>query len=243
MCFHTSTITKTKKLEQHFKVRLSSEDIRTIFDKPQYHLNGFSHPNMLVIPQQKSEVLAPGIWGIVPDHKTPEHILSYYKEAVKYGGGLNARSEKLFDHFIYKKAIHEQRCIIPVSGFYEPHEHQKKKYPFFIQNKEQKPLALAGIYSVIGSYITFSIITKNASPFFAKVHNVKKRQPLILDAEHAKSWLAPNLTTTQITDITNFFYPESHLQTHTVSKDLFSPKTDSNIARILDPVEYDGVKI
>ena len=45
---------------------------------------------MLVIPQSKPEVLAPGIWGIVPENKRPEQIKTYYKEAVKFGGGLNA---------------------------------------------------------------------------------------------------------------------------------------------------------
>lgn len=249
MCFHTSTITKTKKLEQYFNVKLNEEVLRPIFDKPQYHLNGFAHPNMLVIPQQKREVLAPGVWGIVPDDKSKDEILPYFKEAVKYGGGLNARSEKLFNHFIYNSVIHEQRCIIPVSGFYEPHEYKKphgkkkEKCPFLVQDIEKEPLALAGIYTVIDTHITFSILTKEASPLLAKVHNVKKRQPVILDLELTKDWLDPNLTDKQITEITKYNYPNKELLAYTVSKDLFSPKVDSNIPSILENVEYDGVKI
>jgi len=55
-------------------VLLSSEDNRSIFDTPNYHLNGFSHPNILVIPQQRSEVLAPSIFGMVPTDKTSSQI-------------------------------------------------------------------------------------------------------------------------------------------------------------------------
>ena len=243
MCFHTATTSKAKKLEKYFGVKLSSEQIRPVFDQPQYHLNGFVHPNMLVIPQQKPEVLAPGVWGIVPNNNTPDQIKPYYKEAVKYGGGLNARAEKLFNHFIYKNAIHEQRCIIPVTGFFEPHEYEKKKYPFFIKNSEEQPLALAGIYTVIGTHITFSIITKEASPLFAKIHNFKKRQPLILDLEQSKEWLSPNVSEIQIKELTHLNYPEELLHTYTVSKELFSPKTDSNIITILDEVKYNGVGV
>ena len=243
MCFHTATISKTKRLENHFGVSLSNEDVRSIFDTPQYHLNGFAHPNMLVIPQQKPEVLAPGVWGIVPNNKTPEQIKPYYKEAVKYGGGLNARAEKLFDHFIYKNVIHEQRCIIPVTGFFEPHEYEKKKYPFFIQNENNEPLALAGIYTIIDIYVTFSIITKEASPLLAKIHNLKKRQPLILDLEQSKEWLSPNVSKLQIKELTRLNYPEEQLQAYTVSKELFSPKLDSNMVSILDEVKYGGVAI
>ena len=174
MCFHTSISHPTRKVEQQLKVKLSDERFRDLFDTPNYHLNGFAHPNMLLIPQERSEVLAPGVWGIVPSYKKAEEIKPYYKEAVKYGGGLNARSEKLFDHFIYKDVIETQRCIIPVSGFFEPHDYQKKKYPYYIKNAQNELLCLAGIYTKIDTYITFSIITKKASPLFERIHNLKK---------------------------------------------------------------------
>ncbi len=238
MCFHTSTTHKTKKLEDHFKVSLSSENIRPLFDTPNYHLNGFAHPNMLVIPQEKSNVLAPAVWGIVPSNKKSNQITHYYKEAVKYGGGLNARSEKLFSHYVYREAVMSKRCIIPVSGFFEPHEHVKKKYPFYITQKEHQPLALAGIYSVIDTYITFTILTKAASPLFAKIHNVKKRQPVILNTNAIGHWLSPELSQEDIKALVNTNYPENALAAYPVSKDVFSPKVDSNVDSIIKKVAY-----
>uniref|UniRef100_UPI004047CC18 SOS response-associated peptidase n=1 Tax=Mariniflexile sp. TaxID=1979402 RepID=UPI004047CC18 len=238
MCFHTSTTNKVKKLEVFFKVTLNDESLRSVFDKPSYHLNGFAHPNMLVIPQEKNSVLAPGVWGIVPSNKPSQEIKAYYKEAVRYGGGLNARSEKLFQNHLYRESAMSRRCIIPVTGFFEPHEHKKKKYPFFIQTKDGQPMGLAGIYTVIDTYITFSILTKNASPLFEKIHNLKKRQPVILDQVQIQEWLDRGINQGAINGILHTEYPESRLEAYSISKDLFSPKVDSNVESIIDRVEY-----
>ena len=238
MCFHTSAFHKTKRVEKRFNVKLISEQIRDIFDQPHYHLNGFSHPNMLVIPQEKSDALAPGVWGIVPSNKKGNEIKDYYKEAIKYGGGLNAQSEKLFNHYLYRESALIRRCIIPVSGFFEPHEHLKKKYPFFIQNKAKEPLALAGIYSVIESYITFTILTKPASPFLEKIHNVKKRQPVILNDDQIQNWLSQDLDYMDIKEMLKTQYPESQLEAYAVDKAVFSPKLDSDIETSIEKVIY-----
>lgn len=238
MCFHTSQTKKVVELENRFKVKISDESLVDYFNRPQYHMNGFSHPNMLVIPQEKSRVLAPAIWGIVPNDKTPEQIKPYFKESVSFGGGLNAQSEKLFNHFVYSDSILSKRCIIPVTGFYEPHDYKGKKYPFYISDKDENPLSLAGIYTVIGTYITFTILTKKASPLFERIHNLKKRQPVILDETLTNSWLSEDLNEKHIKEIVTLNYDETKLTTYTVSKELFSPKVDSNIPTIINKVEY-----
>lgn len=238
MCFHTSTINKVKRLEKHFNVKISDSKLEPYFDKPTYHHNGFSHPNMLVIPQAKSEYLAPAVWGIVPSNKTSDEIKPYFKESVRFGGGLNARSEKVFDHFVYRDSIMDKRCIIPVSGFFEPHDFKKKKYPYYFKHVDDMPLALAGIYTVIDTYITFTILTKIATPLFEKVHNLKKRQPIILSVKDSKLWLDNNIDTNQISELLQCEYLESNLETYPVSKELFSPKIDSNKEEIIKKVNY-----
>ena len=243
MCFHTSISHPTRKIEQQLKVKLSDERFRDLFDQPNYHLNGFAHPNLLIIPQEKPKALAPGVWGIVPTNKKVQEIKPYYKDAVRYGGGLNARSEKLFNHFIYKNAIEYQRCIIPVSGFFEPHDQKKKKYPFYIKSTSNKLLSLAGIYTKIDTYITFTIITKNASPLFEKVHNLKKRQPLILEDNSVENWLSNNLSEKDIQDLIQCEYPDNLLEAYPVSKDLFSPKVDSNHEDILKKELYPELEL
>ncbi|WP_322962747.1 hypothetical protein [Psychroflexus curvus] len=50
---------------------------------------------MLIIPQEKPSVLAAATWGIATESKKVGGLKDYYKEAAKFGGGINARSEKL----------------------------------------------------------------------------------------------------------------------------------------------------
>lgn len=238
MCFHANFKEKVEKLEKKLGVELPQQPLRDLFNAPQYHLNGFVHPNMLIIPQQFPKLLVPAVWGIVPQNKTSKEIKEYYKESVAYGGGLNARSEKLFNHFIYKNVALTQRCIIPVSGFFEPHEHLKKKYPFYVHRADNEPLAFAGIYTVIDTYVTFSILTTKASPLLAKVHNTKKRQPVMLQDDVVSLWLSNQLDSNAIKQIMDSPIPDNILETYSVSKALFSPKEDSNTHNITDEVAY-----
>ncbi|WP_163517950.1 SOS response-associated peptidase [Gelidibacter japonicus] len=243
MCFHISTYKEPEYWEKNFRVKISDPNLKPVFSKPNYHLNGFSHPNMLIIPQEKSDVLAPGVWGIVPSNKTKNEIKDYYKEAVKYGSGLNAQSEKVFQHFIYRDSIMTKRCVIPINGFYEPHEHNKKKYPFYITVKNEHPFALAGIYSVIDSIATFTILTKAASPLFAKVHNTKKRQVIMMDEEQSHNWLSNDLNTDDIKDLIQSDYPAPKLEAYSVRKDLFKRNVNSNVDTITDRVDYPELSV
>ncbi len=236
MCFHSSQTKKIVELENRFKVSLHDKKLRNIFNIPAFHLNGFAHPKMLIIPQEEPSILLQGKWGIVPSNKTPDQISNYYKEAVKFGGGLNAQSEKLFYHFIYRNSALTRRCLIPVTGFFEPHEHNKKKYPFHIKRKDDEAFALAGIYTLIGDLVTFTILTKEASPLFAKIHNVKKRQPILIEQSYENEWLSDNLNNSDIKELINHHYPEEELKAYAVSKDLFNPRIDSDVESIIDEV-------
>lgn len=243
MCFHTSQTKKVTKLENRFKASLHDDDARDAYDIHSYHLNGFTHPNMLIIPQEEPSVIIAAKWGIMPHNKKLQDLEAYYKEAVKFGGGLNAQSEKLFNHFLYKNVAHTKRCLIPVTGFFEPHEHQGKKYPFYITRKDNQPFALAGIYTLIEGIPTFTILTKEASPLFEKIHNNRKRQPVIIHQDHEQKWLSDNLSENEILEIIHTPYPEEELNPYTVSKDLFSPKINSNTQDILEKVIYENVNI
>ncbi|WP_223034875.1 SOS response-associated peptidase [Hanstruepera marina] len=243
MCFHTAIWKEPEYWEKKFRVKLSDERLRPYFKKPRYHLNGFSHPNMMVIPQEKSDVLAPAVWGIVPNNKKHDEIKDYYKEAVRFGGGLNGQSEKVFNHFIYRDSIMYNRCIIPVSGFFEPHDQKGKKYPFLFRGKEDEPLALAGLYTNIDTYITFTILTRKASPLFEKVHNLKRRQPLILGMNHAHNWLSADLNEEDISEVINYSFPEERLDAYSVSKDLFNTKVISDVPDIIEPYTYEELEL
>ncbi|NEV93998.1 SOS response-associated peptidase [Psychroflexus sp. YR1-1] len=243
MCAHTSVIQNVKNIEAEYKVKLSDESKRDLFDEPHYHIIGFTHPQMLIIPQEKPGVLAASTWGIAPEDKLVEELKTYYKAARNFGGGINARSEKAFDHFLYRESIYTKRCIIPVSAFFEPHDHKGDKYPFVFKPKDKDFLSLAGIYTRIDRKVTFAILTKEASPLFAKIHNKKNRQPVILSSDQENDWLKDDLDQREIEGIIRADYDESQLEYHPVSQDLFHPHTSSDVKDILKKVEYEVLEV
>lgn len=245
MCYGTRITRKAEQLELNY-------DVTKLFGKEQpkdglvyFHANGFAHPLMWIIPQEERNRITPSMWGIMPGNILGADYAKYYKEAVKYGAGLNAQSEKLFNHFIYKYSARTRRCIIPVDGFFEPHTAPKNfKVPFYFERKNQDIISLAGLYTITkDGYNTFTILTKPATPLFSKIHNTKLRRPVILNDADIDVWLDDSLTEAEIANVIEDDMPDELLRTYPVSKDLYNPKVDSNREDITDPVVYSEVGI
>ncbi len=71
---------------------------------------------------------------------------------------------------------------------------------------------------------TFSMVTTEANPLMAHIHNVKKRMPLILDKNSMLDWIKPDLEKDQITSLMKPL-DENNMQAHTISK-LITSRTD-----------------
>ncbi|WP_074406649.1 SOS response-associated peptidase [Aquimarina megaterium] len=246
MCYHAAQERNVRLLEKRYGVkRTDLFDIRDN-DFSAYHFNGYAHPDMLFVPQESKEELIPGLWGIMPHTQHGAYQNDYYKKIAPKGGGLNARSESAFDHFIYKWSIFERRCIIPLSGFFEPHKFNGVSYPCYFSAKDDDVLSVAGIYSVGNDgTVSFTMFTKQASPWFAKIHNKSgdKRQIVLLDNELEKEWLRDDLNEKHIQELFNVRYNDDLLTAHPVSRDLFSRSIDSNRKDIKEPVDYPGLTI
>lgn len=239
MCFHTSQTSSAKQLENRFQAKFINEKIKSKFDTPKYHLNGFEHPDMPIITQELSDTILPAVWGIVPKQENPENLSAYFKKASKFGGGLNAKSEKLTSHFLYKQVYQTKRCLILVDAFFEPHHVHSRPFPYLIKRKDNQAFALAGIYSRFeNGLVTCSILTRKAMPYMAKIHNVKKRQPIILNLDLEQQWLSHGLKDNEIFELIDTDYDEQLLESYPVDKKLFRPKEDSNVSDILKPVQY-----
>ncbi|MCC4211331.1 SOS response-associated peptidase [Leeuwenhoekiella parthenopeia] len=227
MCYRTSNRLPVPDMEKRYGIERDPElDIEDT-DFVDYNINGFSHPPMLIIGMDagldigpRPEVLHPALWGIAPSN-TKGSINDYYRGIKYHGSELNARSEKAFDYWLYKASIMEKRCIVPVTGFFEPHKHKGVSYPFYFEKKSREHLSVAGLYSVTETgYVTFTLLTKEASPLFAKVHNKTgdKRQIVLLNEETEKDWLDPNLKEADIKAFFGDYYDEKKLTTYPVSR-------------------------
>ena len=239
MCYHTKFTKKVKQIEDRYNVGFYNEDAqaRVAFDVPMNHINGFSHGNQLIITQEYSEHLITAKWGLAPSKTDPQVLSQYYKKAISWGAGLNARSEKAFTDWNYKQCIHERRCIIPLDGFYEPHTlPNKEKVPFHFKYGDNSCISMAGVYNVLeGGLVTFTIFTREANDQFKEIHNVEKkgtyRMPLILDEFAEEDWLDPDSSEGYLQDLLTSF-TRKEIEAYPVSKMLFNPREDFNIEGI-----------
>src|SRR5437870_11971017 len=59
---------------------------------------------------------------------------------------INAKSETVFRSPLYRDLVVRQRCIIPLSGFFEWKKDAGRKRPFKIHLKEEPIMSVAGIW-------------------------------------------------------------------------------------------------
>nr|WP_314459255.1 SOS response-associated peptidase family protein [uncultured Clostridium sp.] len=101
----------------------------------------------------------------------------------KKGVIFNARSETVLQKPMFRESILRRRAVIPCSGFYE-WSRNREKAAFY---REGVPVMfLAGFYHH-GEEDRFVILTTNANPFVAPVHD---RMPLILEKSEIGEWLS-----------------------------------------------------
>jgi len=248
MCYGTRVIKKAKELENYYHIKAAYGELDEESELLYHYANGFAHPNMWILPQEKKGTMIPVLWGLIPSYELGANAQAYYKKTIPYGSGLNARSEKLFESNNYRSSALTKRCIIPVDGFYEPHNAKKNgkdfKVPFYFHRRNEDPIHLAGIYAVTkDKMITFTILTKEATPLFAKIHNTKFRRPVILQDDDVDLWLDDALKEDDIFNVIDDDLPDALLHTYPISKDLYKRNGEGDRADIIAPVPYAELEI
>lgn len=101
---------------------------------------------------------------------------------------FNARAETLREKASFKRPFASQRCLVPVSGYYE----WRDKQPFYVHAEDDEPLALAGLWDHWeghGQRITsFAVITTEPGGAMRSLHH---RMPAVLSPGDYEAWLAP----------------------------------------------------
>lgn len=219
MCFTVSLKSEIKKTEQRFNAKFAEPEKMN----PIFYSNAFNHPDHPIIASESPEVIEFASWGLMPSWAKDEDIRNKT---------CNARSETIYQKPSFKHAAKSQHCIILVDGFFEWREFKGKKYPYYIYMPNGEPFGLAGLYepwtdSETGEIKkTFTILTCDANPLLAKIHNTKKRMPVITD----KSWLngGPELLKPYSGD----------LEAHTVSKLITARGVERNIPEVIKSFDY-----
>jgi len=239
MCFNIAFIETSpqKYAEQYSKLLNTTINTNQITAFHLYYfVSGFQFPVLPVVTYH-SIVLAS--WGLIPSWaKNANDIRSKT---------LNAMGETIFEKPSFRDAIKKQRCVLGVRGFYEWRLYNEKKYPYFIEHIEHKYLHLGCVYNYSIDHQTgekkysFSIITTPANHLMEKIHNQKKRMPLILPEQHLFSWLDENTSKEKIEKLIKPI-DDDFLNAYTVTPIVSSIKENRNIPEVLEPFYYDELE-
>lgn len=209
----------------------------TGMELPIYYANAFAAPLFPVVTMEQPDKVQFFHWGLVPAWVKSEAGARNIR-----GKTINARSETVFVKPSFALSALSHRCIVPVTGFFEWHEHGGKKYPFFLKVPGVKDFALAGIYSSWTDSATrrtdntFSILTTKASEQVARIHNVRKRMPVILSPQGESCWLDPHATREELEKL---LVPWPHeLDAWPVKKISNRAGISQNVADTLLPFDY-----
>lgn len=159
-------------------------------------------------------------WGLIASYMNSPEKIRQMRSSM-----CNARSEKLLETGTAWNRIRKQRCLVPVSGFFEHQEvaGQKKKVPHFVKLRHAELFFLAGLfnYSTMPDHETgelpgtFTIMTSEANSLMKEIHNGgfnKFRMPLILDPHDPMKWISPDLNDEDLKSLIGFQLPSEKME-------------------------------
>lgn len=176
MCFTVSVEKKAKEAIREYLQSHAGVQMPLAFEEEHYLVSGFAHPRLPVIRQG---AITLSEWGLIPSFAVEERATELQKMT------LNARADTIYEKPSYKQSIVSQRCVLVVDGFFEWRHENGKKHPYYIYPADETVFYMGCIYNSWVNKVTgevrdtFSIITTNANPLMATIHNTKKRMPLI----------------------------------------------------------------
>lgn len=187
MCFYTQQTKEAVAVENRFNAKIIN---KTLFQTKNI-INAFSFPKTPIITNDEKNLIQHFQWGLIPFWAKNDSIKKYT---------LNAKIETLHKKPSFRNAVNN-RCLIIANGFYEWQwldVKGKKKQRYLITLTDDELFAFAGIWSkwidnetgeIVNSY---SMITTEANKLMSKIHNTKKRMPVILSKDNENDWLMGN---------------------------------------------------
>jgi putative SOS response-associated peptidase YedK len=190
MCYTIEINLTREQIEKRFNAKFKNgSDF-----EPRKKVSAFTLPSLPVICSDSKDEVKLFTWGLIPFWVKNEEDAKTIRTKT-----FNARAESIADKASYRNSFKSKRCLVLADGFYEWHTRGKEKIPYFINLKDNNPFALAGLYDnwlnrETGEYInTFTVITTRANPMLEKIHNLKKRMPVVLPHNTERLWLDINL--------------------------------------------------
>ena len=241
MCYETSLTKSAKELEQKTKAKISEEIIYT----PYYHAASYNYPKLYTIDGREKEdtkLISAMEWGLIASWAKND-VENYRKKHKNW----NAKGETMLDLPTFSEAARSRRCLILADGFVEPHypgnQFRGPVVPKYCYLPGKKLFYLAGLYNEDGQGgYNCSIVTVDANPFFAAIHNKKRRMPLVLDKGLLDSWLDPELNDDSILELVYTGTTKEEFEAHSI-KNFYKRDFDTNTPEFLEAVaDPEGVQ-
>ena len=181
-----------------YYLEISKENMSFVsnIDSYEYKTNYNISPQSIV-PAIINNELINTKWGYFP---------SWLKEQDNSRPLFNSRYESLLEKKTFTSAFRNNRCLIPLSGWFEWRTENESRQPYFFYNKENLQIFTAGLFwKRSNGDIETSIITREAVPPLDTIHN---RSPVILDSSQIESWLSDKEVELIYDDIKNVNYEE-----------------------------------
>jgi putative SOS response-associated peptidase YedK len=183
MCFFSIQSKTAQELQNRFNAKFENVEF---YQSGIY--NGFQFPKTPVITNKEPNTIKLYGWGLIPFWSKDETIRTKT---------LNARLETIHQKPSFRN-ITNNHCLVLSIGFFEwqwldEKGKQKQKYEIALPNNEL--FAFAGLWSEwlnkpTGELVyTYTILTTEANELLSKIHNSKKRMPVIISEKHEQEWL------------------------------------------------------
>lgn len=207
-----------------------------------YHENGYDYLPAPIITAGDPENFKLFKWGLIP-----YYVADRDKAMILRAQTLNCISEEMYEKPSFLDAAkNEQRCLIPVTGFFEWRwldEQGTVKIPYYVTFRDQKARSIAGLYSrwkdkETGEYYySYTVLTTGANTILDYVHNNKKRMPVFIAPEDEKTWLSKGLSKAQVLEMCQP-YQDNAMRAYTISKLLTTRNINTNTPSVIAPVNY-----
>lgn len=234
MCFTIEVHLTRKAIENRFHV-----DTSALYDFDfNYFYKAFNNPLLPVISMEQPSQVRLMEWGLIPgwarDRKHAELIRK---------GTYNARAESIHEKPSFREPFQRTRCLVIAHGFYEWQLVNGVKIPWYIRLKNKEAFAFAGLYDSWrdpeGSeeLQTFSIVTTTANPLMEKIHNTKKRMPVILSPDQEGKWIDGDLSIHQASKLLNPL-DEILIHAHTISNQVSRGQVNPQDQDLIKPYSH-----
>lgn len=210
MCFNMSLIAKKDQLAAKYGLNLYEAPLQGWDSIENYNLSGFDFPSWPLI-RVSSEVVSnearPRLsteqanWGLIPAWAKPEQVAKLRSAC------LNARAESAHEKASFKDSFFTARCLVPVSGFFEPHKLANgKTQAYYLSHKQGEIFSLAGLTSLWQGKRYFTVLTTAANPLLARIHNKKLRMPIaFFSPAEEQAWLSPQNTPSDLQSLVHSY--------------------------------------